>query len=175
MKFTALALLFAAAPLFAQAPAQHTPPKTMTIQPDDLARTLSSGCPVQISNVSLTRPPRLILAAGWADSRQPKLSLQYANTSGKGIQFIAVKADLLVKKSIYDLDATKIGVDLVLWRGGVLARGASKSQALALKGDAFGLSGVNLEQVVFTDGTTWMPSPSQVCEFPGYGGFETHG
>ena len=175
MKFTTFALLFAAAPLFAQATAQHTPPKTINMQPEDLARTLSSGCPVQLSKVSLTRPPRLVLASGWVDGRHAKLSLQYANTNGKDIQFIEVKADLLVKKSIYELDATKIGVDLVLWRGGVLARGGSESQALPVKGDAFGLSTVDLEQVVFTDGTTWTPSPSQMCEFPGYGGFETHG
>ena len=179
MKFLTLALLFAAAPLLsaqtiahpgANASPSQNFPQMITVQPEDLSHTGGqSGCPVQVSEASFTRPARYMpvnAAADWYG----QLSLDYTNASGKDIRFIEVKADLLTKKSIYDLDATRIAVDLTLGQNGVLARGITKAETLTVKANAFGLSGLSLERVVFTDGTMWTPSPGHQCEFPNMGG-----
>ncbi|MBW4043761.1 MAG: hypothetical protein HIU87_02040 [Acidobacteria bacterium] len=78
-------------------------------QPTDLTHTNTAGCPVHILRASFAMPGRIMPVA--AQPGAPgNLQLQYSNASGKDIRSICIEADMLVKHSIYDLDATTVSV-----------------------------------------------------------------
>lgn len=145
MKLLTLAsLLITATSAFAQSNA-----KAVTAVDLEHLQKMSTqaGCPVVFTDVALHRKAHMMLVKQGTSSGDD-LAFQYENKSGKEIQSISVSAELNVKKSVYDLDATTLTLNMTL-------TGHEAAETLPLSVLAYGLNRVTLEQVAYTDGTVW--------------------
>lgn len=119
--------------------------------------TSRAGCPVAFTNVALETKARL-MPVQLGQPQDGSLSFSYENQSGKQIQSIAVRVELRVKKSVYDLDATPIALDMML-------TGKSAQEKLPLAVRAYGFTRVTLQQVTYSDGTIWTPGDKLHCGY----------
>ncbi len=118
---------------------------------------LQLGCPVAFTDVSLESPAQFMLVWQRANENS-SLTFQYKNRSNKEIESISIRADLKVKKSVYDLDATPVTLHLTL-----TGRNTEQTRPLTLR--AYGLSRVILEQVSYSDGTAWTADARNACSY----------
>ena len=116
-----------------------------------------AGCPVAFTNVSLETRARL-MPVQLGQPQDGSLFFEYKNQSGRKIQSIAVHVELRFKKSVYDLDATPITLDMML-------TGTNTSEKLPLAVRAYGLTRVTLQQVTYADGTIWTQSQKPNCAY----------
>jgi hypothetical protein len=179
MKLSALALLVAAATAcFAQSAAPNSgDAKSHQVMPaigDLTSRPQSSqtGCPVVLTNASLNTKAHYMPAAGKSGSAggNGDLSLQFRNMSGKQIQSVGIVAELNVKRSVYDLDATAIQLHLMLTGTGSLDKNSDLSRMVPLTVAAFGLGRISVEQVNYSDGTVWNAASTNNCSLEADGG-----
>jgi hypothetical protein len=158
----ALAILFPAI-AFAQSNLKAAPTSDLSVTPRP---TSQAGCPVAFTDVALETKAHLMPVRQDA-TPDGNLRFQYKNQSGKEIQSISVRAELKVKKSVYDLDATTITLQMTL------TGKSAETMPLALR--AYGLSRITLEQVSFTDGTIWNASTKNTCSYERMNGSEQIG
>jgi len=166
MKLVTLALV---ALCTASACAQSATQKAKTSAPaiTTATRLGLEDCPVTFTHVALeTRAHLMPVQQGAAPDGN--LRFQYKNLSGKDIQSISVRAELKVKMSVYDLDATTMNLDMTL-----TGNGADETLPVALR--AYGLTRVTLEQVFFKDGTIWNPGAKNSCSYEQIKGAEQIG
>jgi len=165
MRLVTLAVAFLSiAPAFAQSNLKPAPTTDLSITPGS---TSQAGCPVAFTDVSLeTKAHFMPVRQDFAPDGN--LRFQYKNQSGKEIQSISVRAELKVKKSVYDLDATTITLNMTL-----TGKSAEETMPLALR--AYGLSRITLEQVSFTDGTIWNANTKNACSYEHMNGSEQIG
>jgi hypothetical protein len=142
--------------------AQSSTKTTSSIDLDHAPNTSQAGCPVAFRDVSLESKAHL-MPVQLGQPQDGSLSFQYKNQSGKTIQTIAVQVQLRVKKSVYDLDATTISLDMML-------TGNNAAENLPLAVRAYGLESVTLKQVTYTDGSTWTAGTKDRCAYQGNGG-----
>lgn len=79
-----------------------------------------------------------------------------------------MRVDLNRKKSVYDLDATPITINMIL-------SGRSAEEVLPLAVRAYGLTRVSLARVAYTDGTAWNASSKNTCRYERINGAEQIG
>jgi hypothetical protein len=155
MKLVTLALaVLSTATAFAQSNVNTVPGIDVTIVP---GATSQAGCPVAFTDVALDTKAHF-MPVRQDTAPAGSLKFQYKNQSGKEIQSISVRVELKVKKSVYDLDATTVTLNMTL-----TGKGADETLPLTLR--TYGLSRVTLEQVSFTDGTIWNASEKNTCSY----------
>jgi hypothetical protein len=116
-----------------------------------------AGCPVIFTDVALkTNAHFMRVRQGAPPDRS--VDFQYKNQSGKLIAAISVRADLKVKKSVYDLDTTTVTLNMAL-------SGTGAEEILPLTMLAYGLDRVTLEQVSYIDGTIWTADTKRACSY----------
>ena len=156
MKLSALLVLFAAASTcFAQPTAK--PPTVQTHQ---------AGCPVVLTSAEMT-PYLMLLRASGGPATQGGLDLKFRNASGKEIQSMALQAEFLAKKSIYDLRTDKLEVHLTAQGTRDMNDALDHLRHLPLpeRSHPVMLNRIQLEQVTFTDGSIWTPVKDDACGF----------
>jgi hypothetical protein len=165
MKLVTLAIAFLSiTPAFAQSNLKPTAADDLSITPGS---TSQAGCPVAFTDVSLETKAHF-MPVRQDTAPDGNLRFQYKNQSGKEIQSISVRAELKVKKSVYDLDATTITLNMTL-------TGKSAEETMPLTLRAYGLSRITLEQVSFTDGTIWNADIKNTCSYERMNGSEQIG
>ncbi|WP_158748233.1 hypothetical protein [Acidobacterium sp. S8] len=152
MKLTFLALVTLSATALAQNATPGSPADFRQNPPISQV-----GCPVSFTTVALETKARL-MPVQVGQPQDGSLSFEYRNQSGKKIQSIAVRVELLMKKSVYDLDATPIALNMML-----AGNGAVETLPLAIR--AYGLTRVNLQQVTYSDGTIWTAGDKLHCGY----------
>ena len=151
MKLIALVLFTAAAAAFAQSKPLRD--ADLTIVP---GANTQAGCPIAFTDVSLKASARIMPVHAEMEPAS-SLAFQYRNQSGKDIRSITVRAELQIKRSVYDLDSITIARDLTLTEDG--------AETLPLHLITYGLGTVTLEQVAFADGTIWSATTDNGCSY----------
>jgi hypothetical protein len=125
------------------------------------------GCPVQIIDASFQRQAEIMLTASTGGNR-PSLHLRYLNSSGKNIESVTLRGWIKTKASIYQLDYDLSSIQLKLSRKALPGSGVEATEALSLAANALGLDRIELEQVRYTNGSTWNRG-RQTCVFEANG------
>lgn len=131
------------------------------------------NCPVVFVRANLT--PYLMLTQ--SEARQPGnggLDLGFTNSSGKNIYQINFTVHVLARKSVYDLDAKDIALELSVSGNRSANSALSELRHLELPQSIHPavISSVTLQQVFFEDGTVWMAKNSSTCSFSPNGSVE---
>ncbi|MGA7312609.1 MAG: hypothetical protein WBX22_01440, partial [Silvibacterium sp.] len=92
---------------FAAAAATKESQKTMD-------RINQADCPVVLASAGLT-PYLMLLHTSGETANNGGLDLEFRNASGKEIRSMEFSAEILVKKSIYDLDSLRIHLHLTAY------------------------------------------------------------
>jgi hypothetical protein len=75
--------------------------------------------------------------------------------------------NLKIKLNVYDLDATDFALDMIL-----TGQGLQETLPLNIHGYAYGVSGLTLERVAYSDGTNWTARTDNTCRFDKQGSME---
>lgn len=131
-----------------------------------LDRVNQENCPVQFVRASLT--PYLMLTQ--SETRQAAnggLDLGFLNSSGRSIFRINFTVHILARKSVYDLEAKDIALDLSAGGSQSADSALSELRHLELPQSIHPalISSVILQQVFFEDGTVWTAKNSGTCNF----------
>lgn len=140
--------------------AQNNMKESPAVDPNSLLDT-QAGCPVAFTEVSLTNPGHIMLVRQGANQNS-SLEFQYKNQSGKVIESIEIRVELTVKRSVYDLDATKITRDMTLTD--------NAEETLPLNLLVYSVGRVTLEQVNYVGGKVWTPNDRSSCNYEKPGG-----
>lgn len=154
---------------------QHQPELTkeeLQLQ-EELDRVDQLNCPVVFVRANLT--PYLMLTQSQA--RQPGnggLDLGFTNSSGRSIFRINFTVHILARKSVYDLEAKDIALDLSAGGSQSADSALSELRHLELPQSIHPalISSVILQQVFFEDGTVWTAKNSGTCNFSPNGSVE---
>lgn len=124
------------------------------------------NCPITFVRANLT--PYLMLTQ--SETRQPAnggLDLGFLNSSGRNIFQINFTVHVLARKSVYDLDAKDIALELSVGGSRSTDRTLSELRHLVLPQSIHPavISSVELQQVFFEDGTVWTAKDSSGCSF----------
>jgi hypothetical protein len=130
-----------------------------------MARADQSGCPVTLTSAGLTPYLMLLRTSTGAPPAHGGLDLQFRNTSGKEIRSMQFEAEFLAKKSIYDLQAYKIGMHLTATGTSNIDKTFDHLRHLPLPQRTYPviLNTIMLEQVTFIDGSVWSPAKDNNC------------
>jgi len=175
-------LLAVAATCIAQVKPAPSPSQALSVAVDDQApaamaasasidqlqkmmdRVTQANCPVVLTSAWLA--PRLQLLRSTDTSGGNGIDLEFRNASGKEIRSMELSANILVKKSIYDLNYLP-SVRLHLTATGIQTIDSAFAQLrrLSLPSEMHPslVEGVTLEQVTFEDGSVWSPKNDQYC------------
>lgn len=129
-----------------------------------LERMSHGNCPVLLTSAWMT--PHLMLLNSAGEPTGNGIDLEFNNLSGKEIRSMEFSAQLLVKKSIYDLGyLPPIHVQLTSYGTRSLDKTFAQLRHLSLPDGIHAglLQGVTLEQVIFSDGSVWTPANSDYC------------
>lgn len=127
-----------------------------------------AGCPVVLTGARLTDDSKASVFPVMAgDVPVPRLDLRFQNASGKPIQSVEVTVRLTGKTDKYQLDATSFVFHLTFSGTQGINRTDEQVRQLQLpKGMyPFGMNGVSLERVTFSDGSAWTAGPQTRCRF----------
>lgn len=120
-------------------------------------------CPVVFTKISFHRAahyqPVIQYRPG---SSSGNLDFQYKSRSSKTILSISVSVELTAKRSLYDLDATPVIIDMVL-------SGTRPVAPLPPLGHIYGVNHATLERVRYADGTVWSASNQNTCRYNAQG------
>ncbi len=123
-----------------------------------------ANCPVVLTSAWMT--PHLMLLNTDHEPTGNGIDLEFNNVSGKEIRLMEFSAQLLVKKSIYDLGYLP-PINLHLTADGTRSLDQTFAQLRHLPlpdGIHAGLlQAVTLEQVTFSDGSVWTPTNNDHC------------
>jgi len=132
-----------------------------------LPENSSAKCEESIVHASFNRPARFMLVAASNEDNEhkaapPVLSVQVANHNTKPVKAVDLIARLKVKENRYQLDSVTREYPLHLSKG-------EGSEQLQLVESAVGFIDLSIEQVTYSDGTTWKPE-QRACSFRSTGG-----
>jgi len=129
-----------------------------------MERLSQANCPVVLTSAWIK--PYLMLLKTGDDSRGGSIDLEFRNTSGKEIRSMELSAQILVKKSVYDLGyLPPIYVQLTAYGTSSLDKTSAQLRHLTLPDGIHAalVRGVTLEQVTFSDGSVWTPANNEYC------------
>jgi hypothetical protein len=123
-------------------------------------------CPVVLLSAVIATPARYLpVDDATREANSGSLNLKFKNMSDKKIEAAALKVEVKVKRSIYDLDSLTLTLHLEL--SGIDVASDELSRAIPLRVPAFGLGQVVLQQVTYADGSTWSPMTENACRLSG--------
>lgn len=123
-----------------------------------------TNCPVVLTSAWMT--PHLMLLNTAREPTGNGIDLEFNNVSGKEIRLMELSAQLLVKKSIYDLGyLPPIHLHLTAYGTRSLDQTFAQLRHLPLPDGIHAglLQAVTLEQVTFADGSLWTPKSNDYC------------
>jgi len=131
------------------------------------------GCPVVLTSAQMTGYLMLLKDSPGSSGTStnpgdgPGIDLGFRNASGKQIRSIALDAEFLAKRTIYDLQAEKIEIHLTAegTRNVDNALDHLRHLPLPQRTHPVVLNHLQLEQVTFIDGSVWMPVRDDSCGF----------
>jgi hypothetical protein len=138
----------------------------------DFAKRIPPGqpeCPVVFTKISFQRAAYYLPVMQYhPGSSSGDLDFQYKNQSSKTILSISVSVELTAKRSLYDLDAIPVTIDMVL-------TGTRTAAPLPPLGYVYSVNHATLERVQYADGTVWSAGNQNVCRYNAQGGAEQIG
>lgn len=140
--------------------------RQFTAQNPEFGQANDAGCEVNILHASFDRPARIMrvssqdasVVAKDRLSAPPSLNIQLRNASAKPIAAINLLARIKVKDSVYQLDSVTRSFPFTL-------NSTNGPQRLQLAESALGFESLTIEQVAYTDGTTWKPEHKNACGY----------
>jgi hypothetical protein len=144
---------------FAAAAATRESQKTMD-------RINQADCPVVLTSAGLT-PYLMLLHTSGETANNGGLDLEFRNASGKEIRSMEFSAEILVKKSIYDLDPLRIHLHLTAYGTASIDKAFAQFRHLSLPQQIHPsmVERLTLEQVTFVDGSIWTSRNDSYCGF----------
>jgi hypothetical protein len=131
-----------------------------------LVQTSQTSCPVVLLSAFVDTPARYLpVDEATREVKSRSLDLTFQNMSGKKIESAALKVQVKVKKSIYDLDSSTLTVHLEIPE--IEVASGELSRRIPLRVPAFGVGQVVLEQVTYADGSTWSAMTGNTCGLNG--------
>jgi hypothetical protein len=138
----------------------------LTLQGPQFGQANAEDCEVNVLHASFDRPARVMRVASQdasvigknRSSAAPSLSVQLKSSSNKPIASVNLLARIKLKESIYQLDSVTRSFPLTL-------NSTSGQQRFKLIESALGLESLTIEQVTYTDGTTWKPEHRNSCGY----------
>jgi len=141
-----------------------------------LDRQNQTGCPVVFKGATLSDRNRAgVFPVASGDSLPtPALNLRFENASGKSIRSVEVSVRVTGKADKYQLDASTFTFQLTFSGTDAVDRAAEQLRQIPLPRPMYpyGMSQVSLNQVFFTDGSSWTAAGHSNCSFSGPGGAE---
>jgi hypothetical protein len=131
---------------------------------EQMQKMADRACPVVLTSANLT-PHLLLLRAGGDAGKDGGLDLEFRNASGKSIFSMELAVQILAKKSIYDLAATRIHLDLTAYGARSADETFAQLRHLALPEgmNPSIVESVTLKQVFYEDGTVWTAKNDSFC------------
>jgi hypothetical protein len=127
-----------------------------------------AGCPVVLTGARLTDSSKAgLFPVASGDVPVARLDLRFQNASGKPIRSVEVTIHLTGKTNKYQLDATSFVFHLTFSGTDAVDRAAEQLRQLQLPQEMYpyGVNGVSLERVSFSDGSAWTAGPQTNCRF----------
>jgi hypothetical protein len=123
---------------------------------EEMQKRADQACPVVLTSASLT-PHLMLLHAGSDSSKDGGLDLEFRNASGKSIYSMEFSVEILAKKSVYDLAATRLHLDLTAYGARSADETFAQLRHLSLPEGTHPsvVESVTLKQVFYEDGTVW--------------------
>jgi hypothetical protein len=140
--------------------------RQFTAENPELGQEKDAGCEVNILHASFDRPGRVMRVSSHdasavakdRSSAPPSLNIQLRNASAKPIAAVNLLARIKVKNTVYQLDSITRSFPLTL-------NNTNGPQRLQLAESALGFESLTIEQVTYTDGTTWRPEHKNSCGY----------
>jgi len=133
-----------------------------------------AGCPVVLTSARLNWPASYLPVTSAEKVTEPNLALGFAISSVQPVRSIVIKARLLVKNNLYQLDANAFDLRLTISGAYAADNAAEQLRELRLPADlhAYGVTRVSLDRVLFTNGDVWSAWPSSRCSLDVQGSAE---
>jgi hypothetical protein len=131
---------------------------------EEMQTRADRACPVVLTSANLT-PHLMLLRAEGDSSRDGGLDLEFRNASGKSIDSMEFSVQILARKSIYDLAATRIHLDLAAYGARSADETFAQLRHLSLPEgmNPSIVESVTLKQVFYEDGTVWTAKNDSFC------------
>ena len=130
-----------------------------------LPMSSQAWCPVVLTSARLNWPASYLPVTSAERVTEPSLALGFSIAGVQPVQSVTITARLLVKASLYQMDAE--GFNLRLTFSGAYAAGEAAQQLrdirLPAKIHAYGVTRVSLERVTFTNGDVWTAWQNNSC------------
>lgn len=129
-------------------------------------RINQADCPVVLTSAMLT-PYLMLLHTSGDAANNGGLDLEFRNASGKGIRSMEFSAEILVKKSIYDLNSLRVHLHLTADGTASMDKAFAQFRHLSLPQQIHPtmVERITVEQVTFADGSIWTSRTDSYCGF----------
>jgi len=137
------------------------------------AAARQTGCPVVLTSARLNWPASYLPTSA-EKVTEPNLALGFTIPSVQAVRSVVIKARLLAKSDVYQLDANAFDLRLTFSAPDEANETADQLRELRLPADlhAYGVTRVSLERVTFTNGDVWSSGQNSHCSLDVQGSAE---